>query len=64
MLISAHGRKGFVRIHLSTNSRGFTDEHGEVKVIIDACSNCDSISIQVEKYCSSCMHGEASRIGH
>ena len=53
MLISAHGRKGFVRIHLSINTRGFTDENGEVKVIIDSCSNCDSISIQVEKYGSS-----------
>ncbi|KAM7441116.1 hypothetical protein ABFA07_009760 [Porites harrisoni] len=51
LLISAHGRKGFVRIQLRIINRyatGFTDEHGEVEFIIDACSNCDSISIQVK----------------
>ena len=54
MQIKAHGvqRDGaeiqLRKIDDDPNSRDFTDEHGEVEFVIDACSNCDPISIQVK----------------
>lgn len=58
MLISAHGLKGPVRTQLRTlsnyfSARDMTDGHGEAEFVIDTCSNCDYITIQVEKYTSS-----------
>ena len=54
MQIKAHGvQRDGAQIQLrkiddDPNSRDFTDEHGEVEFVIDACSNCDPISIQVK----------------
>ena len=54
MQIKAHGvQRNGVKIQLTEiknddNSRDDTDEHGEVEFVIDACSNCDPISIQVK----------------
>ena len=54
MQIKAHGvQRDGAKIQLrkiddDPNSRDFTDEHGEVEVVIDASSNCDPISIQVK----------------
>ena len=47
------GQKNGVQIQLrkidnDPNSRDFTDEQGEVEFVIDACSDCDPISIQVK----------------
>lgn len=53
MQIKAHGEKGNGQIQLrkidnDPNSRDFTDEHGVVEFVIDACSDCNPISIQVK----------------
>lgn len=53
MLISAEGKKGDVKTQLKKidedpNARDFTDEHGKAEFVIDACSKCDLISIQVK----------------
>ena len=54
MLISANGTQGDVQIELNRfdrdpNVRGFTDEFGEAEFVIDACSNCQAITIQVHE---------------
>ena len=54
MQIKARGvKRNGVQIQLrkidnDPNSRDFTGEHGEVEFVIDACSDCDPISIQVK----------------
>ena len=52
MLISAQGRQGNAMIDLKRfdrdpNVRDLTDELGEAEFVVDACSNCEAITIQV-----------------
>ena len=54
MLISAKGRQGNVMIDLKRfdrdpNVRDNTDEHGEAEFVVDACSNCKAITVQVHR---------------
>ena len=49
MLISAKGEQGDVlkRFDRDPRARDFTDEKGEAEFVVDACSNCEAILIQV-----------------
>ena len=33
----------------NVNARAFTDEHGEADFVLDSCSNCQLISLKVQK---------------
>lgn len=52
MLISAKGKQGNVmrdlkRFDRDPNARDLTDGNGEAEFVVDACSNCEAITIQV-----------------
>ena len=52
MLISSKGKQGNVmtdlkRFDRDPNARDFTDESGQAEFVVDACSNCEAIIIQV-----------------
>lgn len=52
MLISAKGKQGNAMIDLKRfdrdpNVRDNTDENGEAEFVVDACSNCKAITVQV-----------------
>ncbi|CAH3019175.1 unnamed protein product [Porites evermanni] len=53
MLISAKGKQGNAMIDLKRfdrdpNVRDNTDENGEAEFVVDACSNCKAITVQVK----------------